>query len=111
MFEGINTINFAERFTTDEKCHEYLATIKWDIDYRCAKCSHPKYFAGKQPRGLYCIKCHYDESATAHTLSHKLKFPLRKVFYIVFIVVTGKKGISTHELSRKLSSAENLLAV
>jgi hypothetical protein len=103
MFEGINIINFAERFTTDEKCHEYLANIKWDMDYKCAKCGHRKYFAGKQPHGRCCSKCHYDESATAHTLFHKLKFPLRKAFYIVFLVVTGKKGISTHELSRKLS--------
>lgn len=34
---------------------------------------------------------------------HKLKFPLRKAFYIAFLVVTGKKGISTYELERKLS--------
>lgn len=103
MFKGLNIINFAEEFATDEKCYQYLSTIKWENDYRCAKCGHTNYFPGKQNQGRCCSKCHYDESATAHTLFHKLKFPLKKAFYIAFLVVTGKKGISTHELSRKLS--------
>lgn len=102
MFKGLNIINFAERFSTDENCYEYLASIKWKNDHSCAKCGHPKYFAGKKPSGRCCSKCHYDESPTAHTLFHKLKFPLRKAFYIAFLVATGKKGMSSHELGRKL---------
>lgn len=102
MFEGLNIIRFGERFSSDEKCYEYLAAIKWQNGYRCARCGHHRYFAGQQPFGRCCTKCHYDESATAHTLFHKVKFPLRKAFYIVFLVVTGKKGISSYELSRKL---------
>jgi hypothetical protein len=40
---------------------------------------------------------------TAGTLFHKVKFPLLKAFYIVYFVATSKKGISSTELSRKLS--------
>lgn len=102
MFEGLSLLNFNDKFSTDEKCYEYLSEIKWQNGYQCAKCGYQKYFAGKQPSSRTCSKCKYSESVTAHTLFHKLKFPLRKAFYIAFLVVSGKKGISSHELSRKL---------
>jgi hypothetical protein len=102
MFTGLNIISFGERFSTDEICYEYLADIKWKNGYGCANCGNEKYFAGKQPKGRCCTKCHYDESPTAHTLFHNVKFSLKKAFYIIFLVVTTKKGISTFELSRKL---------
>ena len=33
------------------------------------------------------------ESAMARSLFHKVKFRLRKAFYIAFMVVTNKKGV------------------
>ena len=102
MFKGVNIIEFSNRFSTDEKCLEYLAEVKWENTYQCSKCSHGKYFEGKRSFSRCCTKCHYDESPTAHTLFHKVKFPIQKAFYIAFMVITGKKGISSHELSRKL---------
>ena len=103
MFKGVNIIEFSQRFSTDEKCYEYLSAIKWKNGYQCAKCGHQRHFAGKQPFRRCCTKCHYDESTTAHTLFHKVKFPIHKAFYIAFMVVISKKGISSYELSRKLS--------
>jgi hypothetical protein len=44
----------------------------------------------------------YIGSPTSGTLFHKVKFSLRKAFYIVFYLSTSKKGISSTELSRKL---------
>lgn len=102
MFEGLSLLEFNDKFSTDENCYQYLSNIKWKNGYRCAKCGHDKYFAGKQPCSRTCSKCKYSESVTAHGLFHKMKFPLRKAFYIVFLVVSGKKGISTYDLSRKL---------
>jgi hypothetical protein len=102
MFEGLSLLQFNDKFSTDESCYQYLSDIKWKNDYQCAKCGHRKYFSGKQPCSRCCSKCKYAESVTAHGLFHKMKFPLRKAFYIVFMVVTGKKGISSYELGRKL---------
>ena len=103
MFKGVNIIDFSTRFSSEEKCLEYLSEIKWKDGYHCAQCGHKKYFEGKRSFSRCCTRCHYDESPTAHTLFHKVKFPIQKAFYIVFLVVTGKKGVSTHELGRKLS--------
>lgn len=103
IFEGISLLEFGDRFSTDEDCHEYLSEIKWANGYQCAKCGNGKFFSGKQPFSRTCSKCKYSESSTAHSLFHKIKFPLRKAFYIVFLVISGKKGISTHDLGRKLT--------
>ena len=43
------------------------------------------------------------ESPTAGTLFHKVKFDLVKAFWIVYLVSTNKKGITSTELARKLS--------
>lgn len=103
MFEGVNIIKFSEEFSNNDNCHCYLAGIKWKDGYKCCKCGHESYFEGKYAHSRCCKKCKYLESATAHTLFHRLKFPIHKAFYIAFLVVTGKKGISTYELERKLS--------
>jgi transposase-like protein len=45
----------------------------------------------------------YDESATAHTLFHKLKFPIESAFTIVYILSTVKKGMSSCEIARQFN--------
>ena len=49
-----------------------------------------------------CNKCDHQESPTAGTLFHNMKFSMLKAFYIIYYVSTNKKGISSTELSRKL---------
>jgi hypothetical protein len=102
MFTGLNIIEFSERFTTDDECRKYLAAIKWENGYCCGKCGDNEYYEIKKAGSRLCSKCKYAESATARTLFHKVKFPLKKAFYIAFMVVTNKKGVSSYELSRKL---------
>ena len=102
MFKGLNIIEFSERFATDDDCRKYLSEIKWENGYCCGKCGHTEYYEIKKVGSRLCTKCKYAESATARTLFHKVKFPLRKAFYIAFMLVTNKKGVSSYELSRKL---------
>jgi hypothetical protein len=102
MFQGVSLMGFQKQFQTEEDCFKYLAEKKWANDYCCVKCGGKKFHHGKLPFSRECNKCHYDESVTSNTLFHKVKFSIHKAFYIVFLVSTGKKGISTYELSRKL---------
>lgn len=48
-----------------------------------------------------CQQCRYDESATAYTVFHNLKFGLLKAFYATFRYCK-KKGISSHELAKEI---------
>jgi len=102
-FKSLSLFEFQSRFPDDATCKAYLAELKRAAGYRCPKCSHKKYCAGRGGYDRQCTSCNYVESATAGTLFHHCKFPLLKAFYIVYYIATSKNGISSTELSRKLA--------
>lgn len=106
-FEGFTKRGFYARFHDGASCLEYLAGLKWGAghDYRCRKCGHTGHMRGKQPFSRRCTRCKYDESATCHTLFHKLKFPVEKAFEMLFLLAAAKKGTSTKQLSEELGLA------
>jgi len=101
-FKSLSIFEFQKRFSTEDKCLEYLSELKWAASYGCPKCGHGNYCKGNKVHDRQCTSCRYIESPTANTLFHKVKFPLVKAFWIVYYVSTGKKGIASTELSRKL---------
>lgn len=101
-FKSLSIFEFQERFNTEDKCLEYLSELKWAGGYQCPKCGHGNYCKGNKMHDRQCTSCRYIESPTANTLFHKVKFPLVKAFWIVYYISTGKKGIASTELSRKL---------
>lgn len=102
-FKSLSLFEFQERFSTTEACLAYLSELKWGNGYRCQKCGHRNFCNGVPAGSRQCTSCNYTESPTAGTLFHKVKFDLVKAFYIVYFVSTNKKGITSTELSRKLS--------
>ena len=102
IFKSIKKREFYARFQTDEDCLEYLASIKWAEGFKCRKCGHDGHMNGKRAFSRRCKSCKYDESATAHTLFHKLKFSLLSAFEIVFLVSTQKNPPSSLALSEEL---------
>lgn len=101
QFTGLNYLEFADKFSTDKDCYDYLFSMKEEIGYKCLKCGNNEYRKGRNRYYRRCTKCHYDESVTAGTLFHKLKFPIRKAFHILFRISTKKKGMSTIELANE----------
>jgi hypothetical protein len=93
--------SFVEKFGTEEKCFKHLCELKWGAGFTCRKCAHTIGTKGHTWHHRRCKKCGYDESCTAHTLFHKLKFPVVKAFLIVYQISTMKKGMSTHEIARQ----------
>ena len=102
----MDIFEFQEAFPDDISCIDYLSKLKWPDKYECRYCRHEKYCDTKTYGERRCTRCRKPESVTAHTLFHKVKFPLVKAFYIVYFVSTSKKGISAAELSRKLDLRE-----
>lgn len=99
----MSIFEFQKKFPTEESCKKYLSNLKWKDGYSCKKCSHKSYRQGQNKYIRKCNKCDHQESPTAGTLFHKMKFSLLKAFYIIYYVSTNKKGITSTELSRKLS--------
>jgi hypothetical protein len=101
-FKSLSLFEFGKRFADTDSCLSHLAELKWGNGFRCRKCGHGKSCTGGRPYARQCTSCRYDESPTAGTLFHQVKFDLLKAFYIVYFVSTNKKGITSTELARKL---------
>lgn len=102
-FKSLSIFEFQERFPDDDSCLSYLSDIKWSNGFVCPKCGHTHYCKASKKYSRQCTKCNHIVSPTSGTLFHKVKFPILKAFYIVYYLSTNKKGISSTELSRKLS--------
>lgn len=93
IFKGQNLLEFSNRFKTDLDCKKYLLKLKDKNNYKCLKCSHNAY-QRKADFLRLCNVCNYKESATANTLFHKVKFGLRRAFFVCFEMSTTTKSLS-----------------
>ena len=105
LFKGQNLLEFCEHFKTDLDCKEYLATIKWKEGYKCVKCGHSGY-QNRKDFSRACNVCVHIESATANTLFHKVKFGVRKAFFICFEMSTTTKSLSASYMAVRYGVSE-----
>jgi hypothetical protein len=95
----LQTNDFIKRFPDDRSCFAFLVQKKWNDGFTCRKCNHALFSIGRKWHHRRCKKCRYEESATAHTLFHKIKFPLLKAFQIIHLLSTSNTGLSTVEIA------------
>jgi two-component system, sensor histidine kinase LadS len=88
-------------------CYRFLEQLKWTGEFRCRKCANEKYFDGSQKFSRRCTRCGYNESITAFTIFHSIKFPIEKAFYIAYLAVTAKKDYTLETLARQLELRVN----
>jgi len=94
-------IDFAKKFGTRENCLAHIATLKWGNSYSCIKCECQEYTKGYTYFARRCKSCKYDESVTANTIFHGVKFSIVKAFLICYRMST-KKGMSTYEIAKEV---------
>ena len=105
IFKGQNLLEFAERFKTDEDCQLYLAHFKWSEGFKCVKCGHSRSQV-RRNHSRTCNICSHTESVTANTLFHKVKFGLRKAFFICFEMATTTKSLSATQVGVRFGITE-----
>ena len=100
--ESLSLLAFQKRFRTEKACQKHLFELRWPQGYRCPRCQHDKaYF--HRTRHLYaCKACGYQTSLTAGTIFHKTRTPLRKWFWMIFLMGRQKSGASMLSLQRIL---------
>ena len=105
IFKGQNLLEFSEHFKTDDNCKEYLANIKWKNGFECVKCSN-KTSQIRKNFARTCNKCSHTETAPSNTLFHKVKFGLRKAFFICFEMSTTTKSLSASYMGVRFGVTE-----
>ncbi len=105
LFKGQDLLEFVEHFKTDINCKEYLANLKWGEGFKCVKCGNCTSQIRKD-FSRTCNKCSHTESATANTLFHKVKFGLRKAFFMCFEMSTTTKSLSASYMGVRFGVTE-----
>lgn len=90
---------FDRRFSTEKACRQYLVQLRWPDGFQCPKCGGNKAWLIKDAL-MECGKCGHLASATAGTLFHKTRKPLRLWFQVMWWVVAQKNGASALGLQR-----------
>jgi hypothetical protein len=88
LLQNVSFEEFKMAFPNDKVCLEYLANLKWENGFECRKCGFKKGTKGRSDQKIRCKNCNYEESATSYTLFHKLKFPILKAFYLIYLLRT-----------------------
>lgn len=109
MEKTMDYTQFATLYPDTLSCHRFLETIKWERGYHCKKCRNEKYFDGQQKFSRRCTRCGYNESITAYTIFHSIKFPIEKAFYLAYLTVSGRKDLTLEMLSEKLELRTNTI--
>lgn len=101
ILKELSRQEFQERFGSNAQCLEYLSKVKWSLGYSCIRCKNKKHIRGKRPFNRRCIKCGYEESPTANTLFHKVKFGISKAFEMAYDISSSKKGSNSIWLAER----------
>lgn len=88
-----------EKYNSEEACLLYLSELKWPNGYKCPKCGCKHYYKGRKYYFRKCQNCDFDESPTAGTLFHKLKFSMVTAFEIIYWITQTKKGMSIVDIA------------
>ena len=98
----IDPVVASELMQSAEKVMEFVGRVKWSHGYSCRQCGNTNYCSGKSPYSRRCTRCKKEESATAHTLFHNVKFPLHKAFQIAYDVCVLRNELSAVNYSVQL---------
>ena len=80
--DGISPELANELFNDGDKVLKFISEVKWKYGFVCRNCGHTNYCEGKTAYSRRCTRCKKEESASAHTIFHNIKFPVNKAFYI-----------------------------
>jgi transposase-like protein/ribosomal protein L37AE/L43A len=99
-------MEFQERFATEQACREYLFASHWPEGFVCPVCGSTSAGRMHLRRLLWqCKDCGRQTSATAGTVMHGTRTPLRTWFWAAYLVATHHPGISAKQLRRQLGLA------
>lgn len=98
MRNHVDFNEFTKVYPDDLSCYRFLEELKSSSPFICKKCFSGNSGKGKEMFDRRCTSCGYNESITANTIFHKLKFPIVKAFYLMYLV-SNNKNISADEMS------------
>jgi len=103
MKNHLSIPEFYEQFPDEESCKRFIAHEKWNGKPTCPKCNLDKIYELKKARMDYkCASCKKMFSVKTGTIAEGSKLPLQTWLLAMYIMTTGRKGISSIQLAKTL---------
>jgi len=103
MAKQLSLLEFQEWFPDEESCARLLLERRWPDGFACPKCGSRKAVMLASRAYTYeCIGCGRQTSATAGTMMHRTKLPLRVWFWAAHLMATHSNGMSARQLQQQL---------
>lgn len=97
---------FMVAFPNEKACRAYFESVRFvDGDY-CPHCGHEKINRFSDGKRYRCASCKQDFTVKTDTLFGESKLPLQKWFIAIYLLTTGKKEISSVELSQQVGVSQ-----
>ena len=96
---------FDELFPSDEACKAYLVARRWPDGVRCPRCGSDAKLSHLKARPFHwqcraCSDTGYRFSVLVGTLFENSNIGLQKWFKVIYMMLTGKKGVAALEVQR-----------
>ncbi len=102
---------FERMFPNEEACKNYLFSHRWPDGVTCPRCHKSEHVYKIAQSWKWecwnadCASGHaYRFSLIAGTIFENTKYPLRTWFWVLFLMLTSKKGISALQIHRTIES-------
>jgi transposase-like protein len=102
MKTSVNLCTLIEQFGSENKCRQYLESLRWPDAIMCPRCASDKISKIVKRNQFDCDHCRYQFSVTAGTIFNDSHLPLWKWFLCVYLLCESKKGMSANQLKRVL---------
>ena len=101
----ISTSQLFEFFPNAEAARIYLEELRWDGQPACPQCGGQDRITAREGRrfGYYlCRDCKREFTVRTGTIFGRSHVPLHKWVYVMYLVATGQKEISSLQLSKEI---------
>lgn len=102
MLIKLEFFQFQSKFSTELRCYKFLLKQRWPDGFVCPRCKNDRYSFHSTRKLFQCKNCKYQVSVTAGTILHKTRTPLRKWFWMIFLITRHKTGCSIRHLQKML---------
>lgn len=103
LAETMSVVQLFKRFPNEDACYTWLEDVRWQGQPVCPHCGGiDRVVDDPRPRHYRCKDCRKRFTATTGTCLHATKKPLQDWVYVIYSVLTARKGVSAMQLSKEL---------